>query len=54
MTANSYELLAGQLLKAGLVDGRGMPGGWAESRWLPNGCGLVASQAAVYELAKPL
>jgi hypothetical protein len=46
-TTNSYELLAGQLLKTGIIDGASCPSGGLNTDGSPNGCGLQVAKAAV-------
>lgn len=46
-TSNTYELLADQLLKTGIVDGTGCPSGGLNIDGSPNGCGLQVAKAAV-------
>lgn len=46
-TSNSYELLAGQLLKTGIVDGASCPSGGLNANGAPNGCGLQVTKSAV-------
>lgn len=49
ITTNSYELLAGQLLKTGIVDDVGCPSGGLNLDGSPNGCGLEVTTSAVKE-----
>ncbi len=46
-TSNSYELLAGQLLKTGIVDGAICPSSGLNLDSSPDGCGLQLTKAAV-------
>ena len=46
-TSNSYELLAGQLLKTGIVNGTGCASDGLNADGAPNGCGLQVAKAAV-------
>ena len=47
-TAQSFELLAGHLLKAAIVDGSRCPSGGLNADGSPNACGLEASRDEVF------